>query len=72
MRWPTAPTPPSTMFSCAPFSIENSVLMLPWACTRKSRSRYDTWSRSVANNPRTAISNRSRAMPARTPQRPIH
>ena len=37
------PAPPSTMFSCAPPSIENSVLMLPCPRTRSSRWRNDTF-----------------------------
>ena len=59
------PAPPSTMFSCAPPSIENSVLMLPCPRTRNSRWRNDTSFRSPVNRPRTAISNRSRPMPGR-------
>ena len=37
------PAPPFTMFSCAPFSIENSVSMLPCAWARYSRWRSDTF-----------------------------
>ena len=55
------PAPPSTMFSCAPPSIENSVLMLPCARARNSRWSSDVSFRSPVNRPRTAISNRSRA-----------
>ena len=49
------------MFSWAPFSIENSVLMLPWARTRNRRWRNETSFRSPVNRPRTAIAKSSLA-----------
>ncbi len=49
-----------------------SVLMLPWARTRKRRFKSDVSSRFPVNKPRTAISNRSRAMAVRIPERSIH
>ena len=72
MRWAIEPAPPSTMFSCEPPSIENSVLMLPCARTRNSRWSNEMSSRSPVNSPRTAISNRSRATVVRIPERSSH
>ncbi len=63
------PAPPSTRFSCAPFSIEKSVLMLPWPRTSISRLRKDTSLRSPAKRPRIAMSKRSRAIEVRIPVR---
>ena len=57
------------MLSCAPPSIENRLLMLWCARTRNSRWRNDVSSRSPVNSPRTAISNRSRPIVERIPER---
>ena len=72
IRCAIEPAPPSTMFSCEPSSIENSVLMLPCARTRNSRCSNDTSFRSPVISPRTAVSNRSRAMVVRMPECSTH
>ncbi len=58
------PVPPSTRFSCVPFSIEKSTLRPPWARTSQSRWRNEMSSRLPVMSPEIALSKSSRATPS--------